>query len=165
MPCLWPSPERGRTSAASPGSSMWMASPVGSNWVCPGASVTGASMQARRSMPAEPSVAYAGSGNCVPTRASRMRTFNGCRRVNVSMESSLRGVRRQGGGAQGLGAALGDDRRDELDEFARQLRLGVARQELAAIAPQHDEFVIGAVERLVMTDFIRRDHIEVLAQH
>src|SRR5580704_18501310 len=122
-------------------------------------------MQARRSMPAEPSVAYAGSGSCVPTRASRMRTFNGCRRLNVSMQSSLRGVRRQRRGAAGLGATLRKHASDEFDEFARQLRLGVTRQELAAIAPQHDEFVIGAVERLVMTDFIRRDHVQALAQH
>ena len=29
MPCLWPSPERGRITAASSGSSTWIASPVG----------------------------------------------------------------------------------------------------------------------------------------
>jgi hypothetical protein len=57
MPCLWPSPERGRIIAASPGSARWIAMPVGTSTVWPGASTSGASTQARRSSPAEPLVA------------------------------------------------------------------------------------------------------------
>ena len=34
MPCLWPSPERGRIIAARPGSPMWIARPVGISSVC-----------------------------------------------------------------------------------------------------------------------------------
>ena len=36
MPCLWPRPERGRITAASPGSSRWIASPVGISSALPG---------------------------------------------------------------------------------------------------------------------------------
>src|SRR5262252_8072520 len=61
MPCLWPSPERGRTTAASPGSPRWIAMPLGTSSDAPGASVSGWSRQARRSSPAAPAVAYCGS--------------------------------------------------------------------------------------------------------
>ena len=54
MPCLWPSPERGSSTAARPGSSRWIAMPVGTRWVWPGSRTSGASRQARRSRPAEP---------------------------------------------------------------------------------------------------------------
>ena len=36
MPCLWPSPERGRITAARPGSAMWIETPVGTSSVCAG---------------------------------------------------------------------------------------------------------------------------------
>ena len=42
--------------------------PVGISCVSPGFSSSGASMQARRSRPAEPAVAYCGSGNSRPMR-------------------------------------------------------------------------------------------------
>ena len=69
MPCLWPRPERGRISAAKPGSPMWIATPVGTSSVRPGWSSIGASIQARRSIPAEPGVAYAGRNGRI--RSSR----------------------------------------------------------------------------------------------
>jgi hypothetical protein len=65
--------------AASPGSSRWIASPVGMSDVAPGASVMGASMQARRSSPAEPAVAYA--GRFAPIRGSRILTSSFFRRL------------------------------------------------------------------------------------
>src|SRR5690554_6707071 len=61
MPCLWPSPERGSTIAARPGSARWIARPLGTSAVSPGCRVSGASTQALRSSPAAPGVAYAGA--------------------------------------------------------------------------------------------------------
>jgi len=50
-------PRTGHDHRCESGSSRWIAIPVGINSVCPGASVIGASMHARRSRPAEPDVA------------------------------------------------------------------------------------------------------------
>ena len=69
----WPSPERGSTSAASPGSATWIASPVGISSTSPGASVASSARHALRSIPAAPSVAPAGSGIVSPSRGSRTR--------------------------------------------------------------------------------------------
>ena len=60
--------ERGRITAAKAGSAIWIAIPVGISSVFPGARSSGASSMARRSMPAEPSVACAGSGIWLPIR-------------------------------------------------------------------------------------------------
>ena len=48
---------RGSTIAASPGSSRWIAMPLGTSSVSPGRNTVVVSMQARRSRPAEPGVA------------------------------------------------------------------------------------------------------------
>src|SRR5437660_484127 len=69
MPCLWPNPERGMITAASPGSPRWIANPVGRSAASPGFNVSGSSRHALRSSPADPAVAYA--GNCARTRSSR----------------------------------------------------------------------------------------------
>jgi len=47
--------------AARPGSPRWIAMPEGMSAESPGRRVTGSSMHARRSSPADPAVAYAGS--------------------------------------------------------------------------------------------------------
>src|SRR5690554_6386064 len=51
-----------------------MDSPVRMSWVSPGFRVRGSSRQARRSNPADPSVAYSGKAIWLPIRSSRMRT-------------------------------------------------------------------------------------------
>src|SRR5579883_1872027 len=52
-----------------------MAMPVEMSCASPGARVSGASRQARRSMPADPGVAWAGRGRSRPMRSSRMRSL------------------------------------------------------------------------------------------
>ncbi len=56
----------------------WAAAPP-----CPAPAPTACRGQARRSRPAEPAVAYWGSGNSLPMRASRIRTLRGRRWVSV----------------------------------------------------------------------------------
>ena len=66
IPCLWPSPDRGRTIAHRPGSPIWMAMPLGMRAEAPASRRSGASIIARRSMPADAIVAYSGSGKSLP---------------------------------------------------------------------------------------------------
>src|SRR5262245_17353875 len=90
MPCLCPSPERGSTTAARPGSARWMAMPLGTSSEAPGASVSGASMQARRSRPAAPAVAYCGSES--RSRGSRTLTSSVFKRKRLAPREHLRDV-------------------------------------------------------------------------
>ena len=57
-----------------PGSPMWIAIPVGMSSLSPGPRSSGSSSMARRSSPAEPSVAYSGSGWSRPSLGSRILT-------------------------------------------------------------------------------------------
>src|SRR4051812_30461202 len=88
MPCLWPRPERGMSTAARPGSPRWIAIPVGTRELSPGRSVIGSSMHARRSSPAEPWVAYAGS--CDRILSSRIRMSSLFNSGNLLQRSDLR---------------------------------------------------------------------------
>src|SRR6185295_19857974 len=103
-----------------------MAIPVGINSVRPGSSTSGAVRHARRSTPAEPEVAYWGSGNSRPTRSSRILIF---RRRCATADSDMRPLL---GGTRGpLPIAFGN----ELDQSARHLELRSALQFLAAARP------------------------------
>src|SRR5690606_15944502 len=131
MPCLWPRPERGRSIAASPGSPMWIAMPVGTRWVSPGASVTGPSRQARRSMPAEPSVAYSGSGMSLPMRVSSTFSRTLCIEafslliVVAVVVAIVRGDQRNQLARHGVLVVLGNLRAAALPEDLQRVRVGI----------------------------------------
>src|SRR5438270_1751800 len=134
--------------AANPGSSTWIASPVGMSSARPAGNMSAAPRQARRSMPAEPAVAYAGRGNSFPMRASRIRTLSG-RRVFWSIRTGSQlaqcRVARRDTGAGG-GERLGDER----DQLAGQRQLGRLAQLMPLVAPQDDELVVLAIESFVV---------------
>src|SRR4051812_14973654 len=108
---------------------MWIARPVGISCVSPGARTSGASRQARRSSPALPGVAYAGS--CPAMRGSRMRTS-----IGVGMRWTPLGA--------GSGAAR-QARRDLGDELPRERQLvGLRQFALAARIDQRQRVVVAA---------------------
>src|SRR5258706_6747776 len=123
MPCLAPNPERGRTTAAKPGSPMWIARPGGSSWLSPGFKTSGASRQARRSRPAAPVVAYCGSISRI--LASRILT------------SSLRKL------------ALFQHAGHVGDQLARLFQLGAAAEGVAAARIEQGNRVVVGAERVL----------------
>src|SRR5437868_5733449 len=138
MPCLCPSPERGRTTAASPGSARWIAMPLGTSSAAPGASVSGASMQARRSRPAAPALAY--WGRLPRRRGSRILTS----RVFKTMRRS----------------APRQHLRDVLDQLAREHDLRRAREAVLALVVEQRERIGVLAERVLHA--VRRDQRDVL---
>src|SRR5690606_1290462 len=135
--------------------------------VSPGASVSGASRQARRSMPAEPSVAYCGSGNSRPRRASRMRTSRRRRCAGGStggMSGRAHGRDDGAAGTAGLALALTIARGDDFHELMGQRGLAGALELLLAARPVDGERVLVHVEGKIVADPVGGDQIEVLGR-
>src|SRR5688572_30138326 len=132
--------------------------------VSPGFSSSGASMQARRSTPAEPCVAYCGSGYSRPMRGSRMRTSS--RRRGPACAPSAGMGRTLGFGTERAGlvallVTLGDD----FDQLPRQRQLAGERElALAAVRPVHGQRILVLVERETRADLVGSDHVEILAR-
>src|SRR6188508_1466040 len=138
--------------------------PEGMSWVSPGFSSRGASMQARRSTPAEPSVAYCGNGKSRPMRGSRMRTSSRCRAPAACAPSAGMGRTRRlhSDRALLLGGAVAFG--DHFHELPRQRELAGERQlALAAVCPIHRQRILVLVEGKPAADFVGRDHVEILA--
>src|SRR5688572_12567062 len=143
MPCLCPRPERGMSTAAMPGSSRCIAMPVGTSALSPGRSVIGSSMQARRSRPAEPPVAYAGS--CARIFSSRILMSS------FFMEKCSRS-RGRGSGRDRLGdllevrdvaeRALAREPHRVRDDAVRDLRLRRAREGMRALVVVDRDLVL-----------------------
>src|SRR5688572_14381968 len=138
--------------------------PEGISCVSPGFNSIGASMQARRSTPAEPWVAYCGNGYSLPIRGSRMRTSSR-RRVPAACAPSA-----------GMGRALRFRRcclclvarlialGNHLDQLAGQRKLaGECQLAFAAALPIHRQRILVLVEREPRADLVRSNHVEVLA--
>src|SRR4029453_13091473 len=138
--------------------------PDGMSCVSPGFSSSGASMQARKSTPAEPCVAYCGSGYSRPMRGSRMGTSSR-RRAPVACApsagmSGTLGLRSERAGLVARLITLGDDF-DQLPcqgQLARECELA-----LAAAGPVDRQCVLVLVERQPLADLVGCDHVEVLA--
>src|SRR5512147_2558447 len=133
--------------------------PEGMSCVSPGFSSSGASMQARRSTPAEPCVAYWGSGYSRPIRGSRMRTSRRRRAPWCAPSPGIRGTLRLGG-ERGLFAgsvALGDD----LDDFLRMRRPpGSTLFAYTALCRSPDRSGVGGGALRAGADLVRGDHVE-----
>src|ERR1700674_1348207 len=168
MPCLWPRPERGMTIAASPGSSRWIASPEGTSAESPGRRVSGSSMHARRSSPAEPCVAYAGicarilsssilmssfflfifSSKAVFRRAAASRKQ---RRLQDLLDGSdRRGLRRAFAKPHGV-----------VDDAIGDLRLRSARERVHAVVVVDRDLVLFLADGVLHQ--VRHDHRDLLA--
>src|ERR1700686_3753955 len=145
--------------------------PVGMSSAAPAASASGASMQARKSMPAEPAVACCGKGDSRPMRGSRIRSLT----VRVmprspSRASGAHSISRQDGGGAALARtaprtavrrrqALGD----QGNELARHFYFRPARDFDLAAGPEDGECIIVAIEGNPFADLVRGDHVELLA--
>src|SRR5579863_92528 len=113
--------------------------PVGMSSVVPGSRTSGASMQARRSMPADPAVACCGRGNSRPMRGSKIRNLI-LGSISAPRAAGAHAIARQGGGRAALagtapGTAVGGRQaaRDQGDELARNVDFRSARDlDLAA---------------------------------
>src|SRR5271163_4631717 len=107
--------------------------PVGMSSVMPGNRTRGASMQARRSMPADPAVACCGRGNSRPMRGSNIRSLI-LGNTSAPCAAGAYAIARQGGGGAALartapGSAVGGRQaaRDQGDELARNVDFRSAR--------------------------------------
>src|ERR1700737_2709522 len=123
--------------------------PVGMSSAAPAASASGASVQARKSMPAEPAVACCGRGNFRPPRAHA--------------------IARQGGGAAlartAPRAAVGRRQAlsDQGNELARNFNFRSARDLDLAAGPNDGERIVVAIERHPLADLIGGNHVGLLA--
>src|SRR5258708_9754649 len=129
-------------------------------------------MQARKSMPAEPAVACCGNGNSRPMRGSKIRslTVRCIRLLNSTRTTAAHPLAGQSRGSSALSRAAARTAvrrwqalRNERDEFARHVDFRSARHLHFAARPDHDERVVLAIERDSIADFVRGDHVELLA--
>src|SRR5690554_2977655 len=118
-----------------------MAMPEGSSAVWPGSRVRSWSRQARRSRPAEPGVAYSGSGQSSPRRGSRMRTF-----------------RRFIGSVFPLDHGFNDDS----NQLARQGLLGHGSKAPAPAGAEHFQRIVLGLESQSDADPVGRDQVKLL---
>src|SRR5271155_2295107 len=129
--------------------------PVGISSVMPGNRTRGASMQARRSMPAAPAVACCGRGNSRPMRGSKTRSLIlGNIRSLAPRAAGAHAIARQGGGRAALtrtpsGTAGGGRQAasDQGDELARNVDFRSARDFDLAAGPNDRERIVLAIER------------------
>src|SRR6266404_9618505 len=146
-----------------------METPVGISSAAPGTSASGAPMQARKSMPAEPAVACCGSGNSRPMRGSKTRSLTVCRTSLPARAPGAHPIAGQGGdpalarpsprAAVGRRQALSD----QGNELAGNVNFGSARDLELAAGPNDGERVVVAIERNSLADLIGGDHVELLA--
>src|ERR1700722_7379718 len=159
-----------------------MDTPVGISSAAPAARVSGVSMQARKSMPADPAVACCGKGNSRPMRGSRIRSLM-VRGMAMSLSISPGGgggglasraarphaVTRQGSGPAlartAPGAAVGRRQAlgDQCDELARDIDFRPAGDFHFAGGPNDGECVVVAIEGDPFANLVGGDHIELLA--
>src|SRR5699024_7425169 len=151
MPCLWPRPERGSNMPARLGSAIYTASPVGSNSQAPGASCSGAASMARRSMPAEPSVARRGSSNSRPRRSSSTLTCKAWGMVCITVAVLI------------LVLGWADLLRHERHQPGRQFGLAGLRQMRLAAIPADEQGIVVAAKGLLRANDIAGDHVHALA--
>src|SRR5271163_4220643 len=157
MPLLWPRPERGIRTAASVGSAMKIETPVGINSAAPGARISGASTQARKSMPAEPAVACCGRGNSRPMRGSKIRSLTERCTVTAARGGHApdRAAGRRRCGACGRrGAGWRQAAGDQGNELARNINFRSARHFELAAGPDDGERIVVAVERNAFADLV-----------
>src|SRR5229473_6787274 len=139
--------------------------PVGSSSAAPGSSTNGASMHARRSMPAEPGVACSGSGNSRPMRGSRMRTLivrliRGSSASYAACATAAKpGARVRGRDAAFAGAAARaiagrQPFCDQGDEGPGDVDLGTPRDIDFATRPNHGNRIVVAVEGDAVPDVV-----------
>src|SRR5882724_25105 len=143
--------------------------PVGTSSAAPGTSSSGAPMQARKSMPAEPAVACCGSGNSRPMRGSRIRSLTVRRMPSAPRAPGAHSIAREGGdpafartapwAAVGRRQALSD----QGNELARNFNFGSARDLDLAAGPNDGERVVVAIERNPLADLVGGNHVELLA--
>src|ERR1700688_2952273 len=148
--------------------------PVGSNLAAPGSSTNGASMHARRSMPAEPGVACPGIGNSRPIRGSRMRTLivrfiRGSSASYAACATAAKPGARVGGrdaaftGAAARAVAGRQPLCDQGDEGPGHVDLGASRDIDFSTRPNHGNRIVVAVEGDSVPDLVGGDHVELLA--
>src|SRR5579863_2479633 len=147
-----------------------MEMPVGMSSVAAGGRTSGASMQARKSMPADPAVACWGRGNSRPMRGSRIRSLIlGNIGLLAPRAAGAHAIARQGGGAAltrtASRAAVGGRQpaRDQADELARDVDLRSTRHFDLAAGPNDGERIVLAIERNAVAHLVGGDHIELLA--
>src|SRR5690606_38840864 len=152
MPCLWPSPDRGSTTAQRPGSPRCIARPDGTSAVSPGSSTRASSSAARRSRPALAAVAYSGSGHSVPKRWSRILISSvWCMRFPAGWA---------GGGRSARGQALGDDVEQRGGEIGLAGRPELDPQAVA----EHEQRIVVALEPAALhADAVGADQVQALA--
>src|ERR1700733_7244303 len=135
--------------------------PVGMSSAALALSTSGASMQARKSMPADPAVACCGNGNSWPMRGSKIRSLILRCISSAPHAAGTHSIARQGGGAAfartaprravGRRQAL----RDQGKELARDLDL--------AAGPNDGKRIVVAIERNPLADLVGGNHVELLA--
>src|ERR1700738_3492235 len=140
--------------------------PVGMSSAAPAASASGACMQARKSMPAEPAVACCGKGKSRPMRGSRIRSLTErCMRSAPCAPRTHSIARQDGGGtalartaprsAVGRRQALGD----QGNELARHFYFRPACHLDLAAGPDHGERIIVAIEGYPFAHLVGGDHV------
>src|SRR6202043_1091283 len=136
----------------------------------PAASASGAWVQARRSMPADPAVACCGRGNSRPMRGSKIRSLTERCMLSAPHAAGAHSIARQDGGgaafartaprtAVGRRQALGD----QGNELARNFNFRSARDLDLAAGPDDGECIVVAIERHPLADLIGGNHVELLA--
>src|ERR1700723_301388 len=146
-----------------------MDTPVGISSAAPAASASGASMQARKSMPAEPAVACCGNGNSWPMRGSKIRSVILRCISSAPHAAGTHSIAGQGGGAAfartaprravGRRQALSD----QGNELARDFDFRSARNLDFAAGPNDGERIVVAIERNPLADLVGGNHVELLA--
>src|SRR5258708_26186109 len=143
--------------------------PVGISSAAPALSASGASMQARKSMPAEPAVACCGKGNSRPMRGSKIRSLTVRCTPSAPHAPGAHAIARQGRDpAFARTAPRATGRRpaalsDQGNELARNFDFGSARDLDLAAGPNDGQRVIVAIERNPVAGLVGRNHVQPLA--
>jgi hypothetical protein len=159
MPCLWPRPERGRITAASPGSSSQIESP----WE----QLRGAWVQHQRRIDAGAQIETGGAGGGVGRQRKLTRRGAGraCGPSVGVMDARKFAARVAWRSARAHGRPrVRYSSRDQRDEIMRDHGLGTRPEITRPPFPQHHQRVVVLLEHLVVAHFVRGDQVEVLAR-
>src|ERR1700722_3690661 len=148
---------------------MYIEIPVGISSAAPGGSASGASMQARKSMPAEPAVAGCGKGNSRPMRGSKIRSFTvRCigSATDVAGTHSVARQARDGASFTLTAAWAAVGRRQAVGNQGNELACDIDFRSAGdlglAAGPDDRQRVVVAIERHAVVDLVGGNHVELL---